>query len=58
MPNVKEGTLSEVLKDLDKLKTPEEKQAYLDEHLTKKEEQTPQVIGLSEHAGANGLPCL
>lgn len=53
-----EQSVKDLLMDLDKLSTPEEKEAYLQKHLSKTNEKTPQVIGVSEHAGTDGVPCL
>lgn len=47
-------SLTDLLSELDKLKTPEEKQAYVLEHFNKKEKEQPKINGISEHAGVTG----
>jgi hypothetical protein len=51
--------IATLISELDALKTPEEKQARVLEHLNKQKEKDPQVIGIPENASADGAePCL
>ena len=52
-------SLSALLKELDALSTPEEKQAHLLNHLNNQNKKDPQVIGIPENASSEGAePCL
>lgn len=52
-------SVERILSDLEKIKDPSEKQAFLDQYLNKKEEKVPQIIGVPEHAGTGDVePCL
>lgn len=52
-------SLTSLLKEIDALPTPEEKEAHLLKFFENKNKKDPQVIGLPENASAEGAePCL